>query len=135
MGTHSSIGIKTSNGKVMFVDCHYSGFIKGVGRVLFEHYRNLDKVIDLLMDGDIESLGITPNTTKRESEEAGWHKEPRVARDVEEWQRIGDGEYFYLFNRGKWRVIYSEWVSKEDGGSELKEVNALLTNGMFEEVA
>ena len=135
MGTHSSIGIKTSNGKVMFVDCHYDGYLKGVGRVLFEHYKKDDEVIDLLMGGDICSIGSTPNSTKRETKEAGWREEPRMAKDIEEWRKIGDGEYFYLFNRGKWRVMYSDLVSNEDGKVEIKRVNAILTKGVFEKVA
>ena len=135
MSTHSSIGVKTPNGKVLFVDCHYDGYIEGVGRVLFEHYRKLDEVIDLLMGGDIRSIRITPNSTERETKEGGWCEEPRVAKDVEEWRRIGDGEYFYLFNRGKWKVMYGNLVVKEDGKIVVERVNAILTKGMFERAA
>lgn len=133
MSTHSSIGVKTPNGKVMFVNCHWDGYIDYVGRILFEHYRNLDKAIDLMMDGDIVSLKSTLDATEHWKDE-DWDL-PKVASGVEEWRRIGDGEYFYLFNRGKWRVIYSELVSKEDGGIEVKEVNTILKKEMFEKAA
>ena len=85
---HSTIGVKPPNGEVVFVDCHYDGYVEHVGRILLEHYENLDKVIDLLNGGDILTLGVdVGNTTMDKRGDA----RPMIAKNVGEyWDKYGN---------------------------------------------
>lgn len=40
MATHSSITVKTSNGKFQTVYCHFDGYPEGVGKKLALHYNS-----------------------------------------------------------------------------------------------
>lgn len=43
MATHSSITVKTSNGKFKTVYCHFDGYPEGVGKTLALHYNSQEK--------------------------------------------------------------------------------------------
>jgi len=56
MATRSRIAIENQDGTVSSVYCHFDGYLRGVGKTLFNHYdkEKLEKLIEL---GDISSLG------------------------------------------------------------------------------
>ena len=54
-------------GKVAYVECRYDGDLSHVGRLLVEHYNDLDKALELLLGGDIESLREDPKRIERVS--------------------------------------------------------------------
>ena len=56
MATRSRIAIENQDGTVSSVYCHFDGYLRGVGKTLFNHYdkEKLQKLIEL---GDISSLG------------------------------------------------------------------------------
>lgn len=60
MSTNSLIAMKTSDGKVKAVYCHWDGYLGYVGRILINYYDNLDKVKTLINLGSISSLGVNP---------------------------------------------------------------------------
>lgn len=109
MGTRSSIGCKMPKGKVAYVECRYDGDLSHVGRLLVEHYNDLDKTLELLLGGDIESLRADLESTVRVS-----HLDYNQLEDCDlkeasclgEFLRNGGGEYKYLFNKGRWYVVY-----------------------------
>ena len=111
MGTRSSIGCKMPRGKVAYVECRYDGDLSHVGRLLVEHYNDLDKVLELLLGGDIVSLREDLEHTERESA-LGFDKiEDFIDCEVKEADWMGDyllngeGEYKYLFIKGMWYVV------------------------------
>jgi hypothetical protein len=55
MATRSAIGIETKSG-IAVVYCHFDGFVKGVGKLLFESYDE-EKLIKLIENGPISVLG------------------------------------------------------------------------------
>lgn len=57
MSTHSSITVKTSNGKFQTVYCHFDGYPEGVGKTLALHYNSQEKAEALIAGGDISVLG------------------------------------------------------------------------------
>ncbi len=57
MATRSSISIKTSDGKYRGIYVHNDGYLSYNGRVLKEHYTDVDKINRLIDLGDISSLG------------------------------------------------------------------------------
>ena len=108
MGTRSSIGCKMPRGKVAYVECRYDGDLSHVGRILVEHYNDLDKALELLLGGDIVSLREDIESTIRER-----HLDNDQLEDceVKEAYWIGDfllnsnGEYKYLYDKGRWYVV------------------------------
>ena len=111
MGTKSSIGCMLPNGKIAYVECRFDGYLSHVGRMLLKHYNDLDKALELLLDGDIVSLREDLEHTERESSLGYDNLEDCVECDVKEADWIGDyllkgeGEYKYLFDKGRWYVV------------------------------
>ena len=111
MGTRSSIGCVMPNGEIEYVECRFDGYLSHVGRILVEHYNDLDKVLELLLGGDIVSLREDIEHTERESS-LGFDKiEDFIDCEVKEADWMGDyllngeGEYKYLFIKGMWYVV------------------------------
>ena len=108
MGTKSSIGCMMPNHKIAYVECRYDGGLAHVGRILVEHYNDLDKALELLLGGDIVSLRKDLESTIRERP---FDHDPLVDRGVKEANWMGDyllnsnGEYKYIFIKGEWYVI------------------------------
>jgi len=56
MATRSRIAIENENGTVTSIYCHFDGYLRGVGKTLFEHY-DREKTEKLMELGDISVLG------------------------------------------------------------------------------
>ena len=56
MATSATITAKCKDGKYRQIYCHYDGYIKGVGKTLFDHFQNQDKIEKLMELGDISIL-------------------------------------------------------------------------------
>ena len=95
-------------GKVAYVECRYDGDLSHVGRILVEHYNDLDKALELLLGGDIVSLREDIESTIRERH---LDNDQLEDCDVKEAYWIGDfllnsnGEYKYLYDKGRWYVV------------------------------
>ncbi|MFF0676873.1 hypothetical protein ACFYSI_13200 [Staphylococcus xylosus] len=48
MGTRTAIFQEQTNGEFLGIYVHYDGYIEGVGKTLFEHYKSRDKTYELL---------------------------------------------------------------------------------------
>lgn len=60
MATRSMIASKQNDGTIKAIYCHWDGYINGNGKILFEHYKDNDKVEKLLNMGYLSSLGEDP---------------------------------------------------------------------------
>ena len=111
MGTRSSIGCVMPNGEIEYVECRFDGYLSHVGKILVEHYNDLDKVLELLLGGDIVSLREDLEHTERESALGFTKIDDFMECGVKESPWVGDyllnsnGEYKYLFDKGKWYVV------------------------------
>ena len=108
MATKASIGYRMHNGRIYYVNCRYDGGLKHVGRLLVEHYNDLDKALELLLGGDIVSLREDLGSTIRERP---LDYDQLEDCEVKEAYWIGDfllnsnGEYKYLYDKGRWYVV------------------------------
>lgn len=57
MATRSTIAIQHADGSVDQIYSHWDGYLQGVGATLVKHYRDPDKVQDLIAHGDVSILG------------------------------------------------------------------------------
>jgi hypothetical protein len=144
MATRSRIGIMNTDGTIESVYCHFDGYLTGVGRILYEHYKDEDKVRELINLGDMSSLGTTTefnikHITMTFAEYANLPKEERekYTKDYHRWrgEKIAiakskneteflelsiktDAEYAYLFNGSFWLYVVT---NKE---KDFKQLNA-----------
>jgi hypothetical protein len=61
MSTRSNIGILGSNGTIRSIYCHWDGYPAHNGRILLEHFKDEDKINQLIELGSLSSLGCEVN--------------------------------------------------------------------------
>ena len=117
MATRSNIAMKTKEGKIVSVYCHWDGYVANNGRILLENYANIDKIEALVALGSISSLGeqigeqqdfMDRDTQKDEwtlfyTRDRGEELSIQEYDDIPSW--IADmEEYAYLWNGTEWLV-------------------------------
>ena len=109
MATKASIGYRMYDGRIYYVNCRYDGGLKHVGRLLLKRHNDIDKALELLLGGDIESLRADLESTVRASHldyDELVDCDLKEASCLGEFLRNGGGEYKYLFHKGRWYVVY-----------------------------
>jgi len=56
MSTRSQIGLQTEGG-VVSIYCHFDGYPEGVGSMLNKHYKDVNKIKELIALGNLSVLG------------------------------------------------------------------------------
>ena len=56
MATRSTIAVQHSNGSISQIYCHWDGYISNNGRLLNDHYNNLEIIEELVSGGSLSSL-------------------------------------------------------------------------------
>lgn len=117
MATRSNIAMKTKEGKIVSVYCHWDGYVANNGKILLENYTDIDKIEALVALGSISSLGEqigdkqdfdNRDTQKDEwtlfySRDRGEQLSIQEYADIPSW--IADmEEYAYLWNGQEWLV-------------------------------
>jgi len=145
MATRSAIGIKLADTVIMAVYCHWDGYLQGVGQTLVESYNTEENILDLLVLGDISSLGkvigqkrpFSPFEGEREAYEEANAKDwstfygrdrgefdatARIFKSeadfLEEYYNRG-AEYCYLFQNNQWTFASYDDTEFSDVVSEL----------------
>jgi hypothetical protein len=57
MATRSYIGVRNTDASVDYIYCHFDGYPDHNGKILTEHYSNINRVNELLNLGDLSVLG------------------------------------------------------------------------------
>ena len=117
MATRSNIAMKTKEGKIVSVYCHWDGYVANNGKILLDNYTDADKIEALVALGSISSLGtvigeqqdfMDRDTQKDEwtlfySRDRGEELSIQEYDDIPSW--IADmEEYAYLWNGQEWLV-------------------------------
>ena len=127
MATRSNIGIVNLDKSITGIYCHWDGYPEYVGKMLLNHYNNVDIVNGLMNLGDLSSLSeklySTDFHTFDEPEEGvcisygrdrgDTGSDSRTFEDLGEYENFGSGvDYQYLFEDGKWmyRNEHSGWM-------------------------
>lgn len=105
MATRSTIGIKSEDGTIKAIYCHWDGYPAGVGAGLVTYYNSKEQAEQLIALGGFSALMDTMEETKagaygNESDSA------RTFTSVQDWfENFNAGEeYFYLYREGiGWR--------------------------------
>ncbi len=117
MATRSNIAMKTKEGKIVSVYCHWDGYVANNGKILLENYADISKIEALVALGSISSLGeqigeqqdfMDRDTQKDEwtlfyTRDRGEELSIQEYDDIPSW--IDDmEEYAYLWNGTEWLV-------------------------------
>jgi len=105
MATRSTIGIKSEDGTIKAIYCHWDGYPEGVGAGLVQFYNTAQQATELINLGGFSALMETLEETK-----AGAYGTPsdsaRTFTGEGDWfENFNAGEeYFYLYTEGTgWR--------------------------------
>lgn len=121
MSTRSYIGYIQQDGTAKFAYCHCDGYLKGVGECLMNYYNKSDKVMALVDEGSMSSLGETIYNTDFYGEE------PIVVnkKDITNFLNESWAEYAYLWSGLSW--FYQEVPFDSNGWRHLKDEFELQT--------
>lgn len=119
MATRSTIAYEDVNGIVTKIYCHWDGYLENNGKILQEHYQDIEKIDQLMRLGDLSILdrevGEKQDFNNR-NRDAGWclaygrdrgetDCEPKVYNDFQEYlDQSQMEEYNYIFRNGTWFV-------------------------------
>ena len=91
MSTRGHVAIK-ENGKYRYIYNHHDSYIDGLGITLYQHYKDVDKVRELIALGNTSSIGATVeeggSKTYREHLDKPLEERGTVAafRDINRWE-------------------------------------------------
>jgi hypothetical protein len=119
MSTNSFIGFKRPDGKVVYIYCHWDGYLENNGQILAEHYTDINKIKELIELGNLSQLGPNIGEKHTFAEHDKFHKlevDPgwclaygRDREDILTKAKICTVEEFwakdkwvYLFEDGEW---------------------------------
>ena len=117
MATRSNIAMKTVEGKIISVYCHWDGYVANNGKILLENYADVDKIEALVALGSISSLGTVIGEQQdfddRDTQKDEWtlfySRDRGEELSIQEYASIPDWiddmeEYAYLWNGQEWLV-------------------------------
>ena len=102
MGTRSTIGIKSEDGTIKAIYCHWDGYPEGVGSILAEYYNSKDKAEELINLGGFSSLYETLEETKAGAYGTESDKARTFTNEKDWFENFNAGEeFFYLFTESE----------------------------------
>ena len=117
MATRSNIAMKTAEGKIVSVYCHWDGYVANNGRILFENYNSIDKIEALVALGAISSLGeqigeqqdFNDRSTQKDNWTLFYTRDRGEELSIQEYDDIPSWiadmeEYAYLWDGNDWLV-------------------------------
>jgi hypothetical protein len=117
MATRSNIAMKTVEGKIISIYCHWDGYVANNGKILLENYADVDKIEALVALGSISSLGTVIGDKQdfddRDTQKDEWtlfySRDRGEELSIQEYASIPDWiddmeEYAYLWNGQEWLV-------------------------------
>jgi hypothetical protein len=117
MATRSNIAMKTAEGKIVSVYCHWDGYVANNGKILLENYTDIDKIEALVALGSISSLGTAigdkqdfdDRSTQKDEWTLFYTRDRGEELSIQEYDDIPSWindmeEYAYLWNGQEWLV-------------------------------
>ena len=127
MATRSNIAMKTAEGKIVSVYCHWDGYVANNGKILLENYDNIEKIEALVALGSISSLGeqigeaqdFDNRSTQRDEWTLFYSRDRGEQLSIQEYDDIPSWiddmeEYAYLWNGKEWLV--NDHRAKDENG-------------------
>ena len=105
MATRSTIGIKSEDGTIKAIYCHWDGYPEGVGAGLVQFYNSKAQAEALIALGGFSSLMETLEKTKAGAYNTASDSARTFTGEGDWFENFNAGEeYFYLYTEGTgWR--------------------------------
>lgn len=97
---------------------HWDGYVTGVGKTLFENYKDYETILNLLVLGDFSTINgdITAyHAWRNENTPPKFYTDKTLSA-----KKAVREEYAYLFDGKKWKVAYFKWDDETDKRIEPK---------------
>ena len=108
MATRSTIGIKTEDGTIKAIYCHWDGYPAGVGAGLRQNYNSKEQAEALINLGGFSSLMETLEETKAGAYGTESDSARTFTGEADWFENFNAGEeYYYLWDENRW-VIFSD---------------------------
>jgi hypothetical protein len=110
MSTRSRIGLELTDGSILSVYHHWSGYPSWLGRILTTHYNSKSLAEELIDGGDMslcwtderwDDSGVKGVYGPNYYSLRGDNSPPRLDKDMDEFFADGE-EYSYIFRNGNW---------------------------------
>ena len=126
MATRSTIWKQNEDGTFKGIYCHWDGYISNNGKILVEHYTDIEKIDKLLAGGSLSALdknlnpeeGIAHDFTSRQDGVCLFHHRD-IGYDLKVYNldtldEIKDylEEYNYIFKENKWYLYENGKLTK-----------------------
>lgn len=132
MGTRSYIGLKEKDESLIFVYCHWDGYVENNGDILVNHYESEEKVRELLKNGSFSALEPNSNQISyyansenpSELEMYTFNDVDELKKDFKNDKWIGI-EFFYIFDTDT-----NQWIVSNSYNDDLnfEKVTDVLNN-------
>lgn len=108
MATRSNIALEKIDGSLDVIYCHYDGYFEYNGKILSEHYNDLESVKRLIELGDIRSLQPEIDKIEPFEVEADHYRNLNAYYNV--FRPFTDIEFVYIFSEktSTWRMMTIE---------------------------
>jgi hypothetical protein len=117
MATRSHIGLRNLDGTVDYIYCHYDGYPQHNGKILAEHYQDIDKVKQLLELGSLsilsEEIGEQQDFDDRSTHNEKWclaygrdRNQPNTSKRNTYFDNLlkdDNVDYLYVFDGNYWK--------------------------------
>ena len=146
MSTRSYIGIRNSDKSIRCIYCHWDGYLENNGKILFENYKDKEKIEALLALGDLSSLdkevappegvehsfdhpaeGITVAYHRDRGEDYNAPMEFKTDEELDEAVKDVWAEFIYLWDESKksprWTFRTYSKKTFHDLGKALEKLN------------
>jgi len=115
MATRCNIGIRTENNTILAAYCHWDGYLAYNGQMLFDHYQDVEDILDLVALGSFSSLRETVEETATDERNVDalnqW--EPEVIADspecIKNFFNNTDREFLYVYDVEEECWYYAEF--------------------------
>ena len=135
MGTRSTIALEYADGTVGQIYCHWDGYLRNNGQILYTHYQDPFKVRELLDNGDMSSLDTTVEGCSFYKERGEDCPQNMYKNADEYFADCQQEEYDYILRQVEGEAVWfvrcyatnGAWVTLADA-----RANELIAEGMEE---
>ena len=113
MSTRSNIVLKRKNGKIDVIYCHYSGYPTHNGYLLLQYYNDIDKIKELIENGDLSELNVTVDSNNTYG--TGYREYNTLEEYLDKLNTLWI-EYIYIFDEIENKWLYTKtnkWFRKK----------------------
>lgn len=138
MATNSLIGIITEDNQFNYIYCHWDGYLDHVGKILLNFYNDKEKINELLLLGNLSSLGkkIEKNELNDDSDDycysfsrdKGDNILKNVAKkvSVERIKHLVDKvDYVYVYEKEEWFFYHSSNKKNKLSNRKFKNIEEI----------